>query len=178
MTPVGPELLGRLIDEHAGVLVLYARQWSAAPEDIVQEAFLKLVTQKTMPQSPVAWLYQVVRNAAISAARSEHRRRHHESVAAQRAAEWFAPDENSALDIEAATRALQDLPLEQREVMVAHLWGGLTFEQIADLTGSSASSAHRWYMAGLSALRERLGVPCLPKPMIPRRKPSNPRWRD
>jgi len=52
------------------------------------------------------------------------------------------------------------LPIEQREVIVAHVWGGLSFEQIGELIGSSASTAHRWYVAGLTLLRERMGVPC------------------
>ncbi len=64
------------------------------------------------------------------------------------------------LDPETATAELQALPLEQREVIVAHLWGGLTFEQIAEVSGISSSTAHRHYRAGLTALRERLGVSC------------------
>jgi RNA polymerase sigma-70 factor (ECF subfamily) len=108
----------------------------------------------------VPWLYRVVRNAAISAARAETRRRRHETAAAERAPAWFAAAEPTALDVTAATVALQALPLEQREVIVAHLWGGLTFEQIAELVSCSSSTAHRWYAAGLSALRERLRVPC------------------
>jgi RNA polymerase sigma-70 factor (ECF subfamily) len=155
-----PELLGRLVDEHAAALMLYARQWCLAPEDVVQEAFLKLVVQRTPPDSPVAWLYRVVRNAAISAARSAKRRQRHEGLAAARTPHWFTASEGNSLDVEAATAALQALPIEEREVIVAHLWGGLTFEQIADLVGTSSSTAHRWYLAGLSALRERLGVPC------------------
>src|SRR5262245_59139465 len=54
---MGPEILGRLIDEHAAALTLYARQWCDAPEDVVQEAFLKLVAQRPVPDSPAAWLY-------------------------------------------------------------------------------------------------------------------------
>lgn len=156
---MGVELLGRLMDGHAAALVLYARQWGSAPEDVVQDAFLKLATQKPPPVHAVAWLYRVVRNGAISAARRERRRQRHESAAAAQAPAWFtaAP---GGLDAETATRALAGLPLEQREVIVAHLWGGLTFEQIAELTGGSSSTVHRWYVAGLMALRERLGVPC------------------
>ncbi len=45
-------------------------------------------------------------------------------------------------------------------MIVAHLWGGLTFEQIAELAGCSPSTAHRRYVAGLANLRERLHVPC------------------
>src|SRR5262249_29970 len=103
-TPVGAEL-GRLIDEQSAERTLYARQWCAAPEDVVQEAFLKLVAQKTPPQKPVAWLYRVVRNGAISAARSERRRRQHEAAAAERTSTWFANPIGAGLDAEAATTA-------------------------------------------------------------------------
>jgi RNA polymerase sigma-70 factor (ECF subfamily) len=153
-----PELLGQLVDEHAAALVLYARQWCAGAEDVVQEAFLKLVAQEPTPAKVVPWLYRVIRNGAVSAARAERRRRRHEAAAAT--SSWFAAVEPTALDVAAATQALQGLPLEQREVIVAHLWGGLTFEQIAGVVGCSSSTAHRSYVAGLSALRERLRVPC------------------
>jgi RNA polymerase sigma-70 factor (ECF subfamily) len=160
---MSPEHLGRLMDEHSAALVLYARQWCTAPEDIVQEAFLKLVAQKTPPDKPVPWLYRVVRNEAVNVFRANQRRRIHETAAATRAATWFEPSPSARLDGEDATRALEVLPLEQRETIVAHLWGGLTFEQIGALTGVSSSTAHRWYIAGLSSLRERLEIPC-PKP--------------
>jgi RNA polymerase sigma-70 factor (ECF subfamily) len=164
---MGPELLGRLVDEHAAALALYARQWCVAPEDVVQEAFLKLVTQKHPPEHPVPWLYRVVRNGALSAARAAKRRQRHEAIAAARVPAWFQTADGAALDAEAATTALQELPLEQREVIVAHLWGGLSFEQVAELAGCSSSTAHRWYVAGLTALREKLRLPCPTKPTIP-----------
>jgi RNA polymerase sigma-70 factor (ECF subfamily) len=155
---MGHEQLGSLLDQHASALILYARQWCAAPEDVVQEAFLKLVTQSPPPGNVVAWLYRVVRNNAISAARAEQRRRRHEGCAAEQTPTWFVPAEGMELDVEAATEALRELPLEQREVIVAYLWGVLSFEQIGEIAGTSASTAHRRYLAGLSALRERLKV--------------------
>ena len=157
---MAPEELGRLIDQHAAALTLYARQWCAAPEDVVQEAFVKLVRVTEPPRDVLPWLYRVVRNAALSAARAEIRRRHHETRAAAQMPAWFTSDTTSPLDAEAVTAALQGLPVEEREVIVAHLWGGLTFEQIAEVTGCSSSTAHRRYLAGLSSLRERLKVPC------------------
>jgi RNA polymerase sigma-70 factor (ECF subfamily) len=164
---MSPEHLGRLVDEQAAALVLYARQWSAAPEDIVQEAFLKLVAQKTPPHNPVPWLYRVVRNEAISTLRKDKRRRQHESrVGAQNRA-WFVPTREGPIDVEAATLALQSLPSDQRETIVAHLWGGLTFEQIAQVMATSSSSAHRCYVAALENLRERLGVACPKKSLSP-----------
>lgn len=155
-----PEELGHLIDSHGAALTLYARQWCLAPEDVVQEAFIKLMQQRQRPEQVVAWLYRVVRNAALSAARAERRRRQHENTAAARTPLWFTPSPSTQLDARTASAALQGLPLEQREVLVARLWGGLTFEQIGALMGVSSSAAHRHYQAGLTALRERLGVPC------------------
>jgi RNA polymerase sigma-70 factor (ECF subfamily) len=40
------------------------------------------------------------------------------------------------------------------------LWGGLTFEEVAEIAGCSSSTAHRRYRAGLAHLRETLGDPC------------------
>ncbi len=157
---MGPDPLGRLMDEHAAALVLFARQWCAAAEDVVQEAFIKLAAQRKPPDNPVGWLYRVVRNGSLSANRSARRRQRHEAVAA-RTEDWFTANVDADLDGADAAAALQALPLEQREIIVAHLWGGLTFDEIAELTGTSSSTAHRWYLAGLTALRERLGVSCL-----------------
>jgi RNA polymerase sigma-70 factor (ECF subfamily) len=155
---VDDKALGRLLDEHAPALVLYARAWCETPQDVVQDAFVQLVRQVEMPQCPVAWLYQVVRNRAISVSRSAMRRRKYEGRSAAEAAVWFVPSEDSRLDAQAAADALATLPLEQRETVVAKLWGGLSFDQIAELTQTSPSTAHRRYQAALAALRERLGV--------------------
>jgi RNA polymerase sigma-70 factor (ECF subfamily) len=155
---VDDKLLGRLLDEHAPALVLYARTWCDTPQDVVQDAFVQLVRQPQTPQCALAWLYQVVRNRAISVSRSAQRRRKHEGRSAAEAATWFAPAEDRRLDAQAAAEALAALPLEQRETVVAKLWGGLSFDQIAVLTQTSSSTAHRRYQAALSVLRERLGV--------------------
>ena len=156
---MGPDRLAYLMERHAAALELFARQWCAHAEDVVQESFLKLVRQPVEPTQIVAWLYRVVRNGAISAGRSERRRQHHEAVAAAQTS-WFCPAENSTLDSATVTAALAELSVEQRETIVAHLWGELTFEQIGELAGCSATTAHRRYVAGLTELRTRLHVPC------------------
>ena len=155
-----PSLLGRLVDEHAAGLVLYARQWSTAPEDVVQDAFLKLAAAPKPPDQPVAWLYRVVRNAAVSTLRALYRRRKHEAALAERSPPWFLPSNDTDLDARTATEALQALPDIEREAITLHLWGGLTFAEIAGVLECSNSTAHRWYLAGLARLRERLQNPC------------------
>jgi RNA polymerase sigma-70 factor (ECF subfamily) len=156
---MGPDDFVRLVDSHGPPLILYARQWCDAPEDVVQEAFLKLASLKQSPRAVVPWLYRVVRNAALDACKAARRRQRRESVVA-RTVRWFVEPEMEGLDAATAVAALQRLPVEEREVIVARLWGGLSFEQIAEVAGCSASTAFRRYSAGLDSLRKQLGVPC------------------
>src|SRR3989442_1174136 len=88
--------VARLIDTHAAPLVLCARQWCAEPEDVVQDAFVKLVRQNRPPDDAVAWLYRVVRNGAMDAAKMARRRQRRESAAA-RPVRWFVEPEVDGL---------------------------------------------------------------------------------
>jgi len=155
-----PELIGDLIDRHAATLELFARQWCDTAEDAVQEAFVKLAGQDPIPDQPVAWLFRTVRNGAVNAGIARRRRSRHEAEAAAHNPSWFQPDFTPEIDPDQVQSSLAVLPIEQREVIVAHLWGGLTFQEIASLVGSSSSSIHRRYQAGLTTLRENLGVSC------------------
>lgn len=152
---VRPEQLQQLLAEHGTALKLFAAQWTDAPEDCVQEAFLELVRQPAAPRNPAAWLFDVVRKRAVNMHRAAQRRRKHEAAVGAAAATWFLPAPSLEIDAEALAAALQELAAEQREVIVARIWGGLSFEQIGTLVGASTSAAHRRYEAGLRALRER-----------------------
>jgi RNA polymerase sigma-70 factor (ECF subfamily) len=155
-----PRLLADLLDRLGGPLQLYARQWCSAPEDVVQEALVELAGQRQWPDNPRAWLFRVVRNRAISQARAAQSRRRHEGAAAEEARQWFDRRTRLHSELELAAETLADLPLEFREVIVAHFWAGLTFSEIGKLTGTSSSTAHRRFEAGLLALRERMEVSC------------------
>ena len=154
-----PAEVARLIDLHTAPLVLCARQWCAEPEDAVQEAFAKLVRQVRPPTDAVAWLYRVVRNGAINASKMARRRQRRESAVA-RPERWFVERGVEGLDAQTAVAALQRLDAEEREVIVARHWGGLSFEQIAEVVGCSTSTAFRRYTAGVDELRKQLGVTC------------------
>jgi RNA polymerase sigma factor (sigma-70 family) len=158
MSGVAADTLGQLWDAYAPSLSAYARQWCRSAEDVVQEAFWHLARQQSLPPSPAAWLFCVVRHRSISAARSEKRRRNHETTAAEKRPAWLMSAPGVKLDAETVCNAMDDLPVELRETMVARLWGGLSFEELAQLTGVSISTAHRRYEAGLAALRRRFVV--------------------
>ena len=70
------------------------------------------------------------------------------------------PQHDQLLDGDAVQQALAGLPIEQREIIVMRLWGGLTWEEAAGSAGQPVSTLFSRYRAGLAALRERLGVPC------------------
>lgn len=146
--------LARVLAEHGRALVLYARGWCEAPEDVMQDALIELIGQRQRPDRVAAWLFRVVRNKAISQQRSERRRQGRERRIAQRES-WFE-DHAQALDAAAATEALSRLVPEVREAVVARIWGELTFAEIAELLGTSTSSAQRWYEQGLTELKRQL----------------------
>ncbi len=157
---ITPQYLEQMMRDHGAALELFATQWTSLPEDCVQEAFLQLVRERQLPDNPLAWLYRVVRNRAISWHRSQERRQRRESAAAAQRPLWSPSPRWSAAELEDLTGALQALEEEFREVVIARIWGGLSFEQIAAVVDTSTSTAHRRYEAGLQQLRERLGVRC------------------
>jgi RNA polymerase sigma-70 factor (ECF subfamily) len=135
-------------------LVLFAKQWKHSPaEDIVQEAFLKLMKQKVFPDNPVAWLYATVRNQSNNEHRSHHRRKRRELEVQTSKGLFEVPETEQKEEIEQLIRKLESLDLEYREVIVAKIWGGLTLEEIAEMTGTSRSAVHRKWQEGLRRMR-------------------------
>ena len=127
-------------------------------EDAVQEAFARLWQSGARPSGdPVAYVFAAVRNAAVDQLR-------------HRGPEEFGPDPpvsifdgraadpaSAAADAEraeAARRAMEALPVDQREVVVMKIYGGLTFEQIAEALGRPVSTAASRYRRALQRLRE------------------------
>ena len=161
---VGPEFLGRLIDQHGAALRLYAAQLCDSPDVVVQDALVELAGCRETPERPLAWLYRAVRFRAMTARRSAKRRWRHEQEAAKQRPPMLDGPTIGHIGAETVIAALQSLPENQREVVVAHVWGGLTFEQIGRVTGTSGSTANRRYQAAVVAIRENLRLrPCLKK---------------
>ena len=151
--------LAELIDRHSPALVLFARQRCDTPEDVVQEAFCALASQRVPPDDPAAWLFRTVRNRSLDAGKADRRRKRREAAVGG-SATWFVEPRVNGLEAAEAVEALKSLPDERRDVIVLRLWSDLTLEQVAAAVGCSVSTAHRRYEAGLSALRERLGESC------------------
>lgn len=142
-----------------GALVLYARQWCRNPEDAVQEAFIDLAACSREPTSPKAWLYTTTRRKAQNIARAESRHRNHlEQMVHQDDASsanqyWLELNTRNGIAASEVLDGLESLEPKQREMIVAKIWGELTFEELAELMNCSTASAYRRYSAALSDLK-------------------------
>ena len=150
--------IARLMDRHGRALVYYASQWTASAEDCVQEAFVELARRRSEPERVAAWLFRVVRNRALNAARAERRRRRHERAAAELRS---PPAPRLAEDRDDLLAAVERLDGPMREIVVLRVWSGLKAgRRSPGWRAPRLSTAHRRYVAALERLREMLEEPC------------------
>lgn len=150
------QVIELLFEQLGAALVLYARQWCRFPDDAVQEAFIELSKQDECPREPAAWLFTTVKRRAMNLARNEGRRQRHHQAAAENREPWFEGTDESDETHELLQQSIKKLTPLEREIVVARIWGELSFQQIADLVQSSTSTVHRHYQAALLKLREHV----------------------
>lgn len=154
-----PVQLQELFAELSNALVLYARGWCRNPEDAVQEAFIDLANCNPEPTSPKAWLYTTTRRKAQNLARAESRHRNHleqmsQESTIERAAEyWMEPSTTTGIEASEVLEGLESIKPDQREMIIAKVWGGLTYDELAELMNCSSASAYRRYIAALAELK-------------------------
>ncbi|MEM6978621.1 MAG: sigma-70 family RNA polymerase sigma factor [Planctomycetota bacterium] len=154
---IDSELLIQLWHQHAARLLLIVRSMGEPAEDAVQEAFIALATQRDVPLQPLSWLLRVAVNALRSNQRSDLRRIKREQQAACLSIDWFQTSSiDDQLDSQVVTDALRTLEPKTRSILVMHLWGEMTFAEIAEITQSSRSSIHRKYHDGLNQIRSQV----------------------
>lgn len=138
--------------------MLLARQWvncHGDAEDVVQDAFIRFWQNRDRVRREVAYLYQCVRTTAMNFYRSTSRRARHEGAAAKKEA-MFGEVGGAAEDVETREmleRSLERLPGEQREVVVMHVWGELTFKEIGEALEIPQRTAQSRYRYGVDALQ-------------------------
>jgi RNA polymerase sigma-70 factor (ECF subfamily) len=125
----------------------------AASEDVLHQVFTRLLEGNLrINGSLTPYVYRAIRNAAFNYRRDRSRETNLEANG-----RWLqAPPgmEDTGLALEAA---LQELRPEQREVIVLHIWGQMTFDETAAALDISPNTAASRYRYGLARLKERLG---------------------
>lgn len=128
--------------------------------DLCQEVFLRLYQAGPRYREVGAfstWLYRIALNVARDAGRRCQRQpvslNGHEPVAGPTSAEDECQRQEAARLV---TQALAELPETLREVLVLRHYENMSFEQMARLTGTAASTLKSRFAAALARLRNRL----------------------
>src|SRR5437762_5769138 len=122
----------------------------------MQDGFVRFWQTRSRARDEVAYLYACVRGAAMDLDRGRRRR-----VAREQRAER-AEESAFEMSVERAEReamieaALNQLPGDQREVVVMKIWGGLTFAQIAESLNVPPNTAASRYRYALTRLEKEL----------------------
>ncbi|HKI70065.1 MAG TPA: sigma-70 family RNA polymerase sigma factor [Verrucomicrobiae bacterium] len=145
----------RLYEHKAAELILYGRALGLShseAEDVLQETFFALVQKPDPPERPAHYCLRSFRNRVLNYRRSLWRRWLRELESKR----WFerAPGETSLE--RAAMRCLEQLPQEQREVIVLKIWHGHTHEEIGDLLGISPNTVAGRFRYGLQKIKAAL----------------------
>jgi RNA polymerase sigma-70 factor (ECF subfamily) len=157
--------------ENGAQLLLYARQQcrsEADAEDVLQEALVQLVhvveggsftgTQEQWR----AYAYSAIRHLAMDRGRREQVRRNYvvSQQEGMQEGEAETPWLSCAADDEYLRKKfeklLHSLAPEFAEVVVLHIWGEHTFQQIADMTGNKLSTITSRYRYALKSMRKEL----------------------
>lgn len=171
-----PERWRQCYAQMSARLLLYARQilysgdggLVSEAEDVVQTAFVRFWRRyPNAPEEQYGLLFAAVRTAAIDALRRSNRRVYREDLyfkdenhlredSAQKegGAPWFQEGRN--LQATLIQRALERLPVEQREVVVLKVWGELTFAQISETLQVVPNTVASRYRLAMKALRKEL----------------------
>lgn len=155
-----PCALERLFDRAAPRLLRYGltlvRRREDA-EDAVQAALVRLAKSPQAlgaVQFPWAYLLRMVRNEAL---RILARRRPVLALWDDLAGRVMGPNAVELAERDAEVQgALRRLPADQAEVVVLKIWEGMTFQEIADVTGESLNTVASRYRYALTKLQSSL----------------------
>ncbi len=149
--PISPEELGRMLDQYWATLVAWVGWEHPFAEDVVQSAFIKLAAQSPPPTDCPAWLFQVSRRLALNELKATQRRKRREQIAGElRSANSSG---SSDLDVEELRQLLQQLEEPSRRIVVARIWGELTFDQIATALELPKATVWRMYQLAIQQLQ-------------------------
>ncbi len=132
-------------------------------EDVLQECFCRFARYDLrwrLVRNVRAFVFRVARNEADRSLRRKLGRRVGERMIASGAALGFAAviaaPEEPALAL--LLRRAGELPAEQREAVYLKVFDGLTFKEIASVSGVSVNTAASRYRYGIDKLRGALGA--------------------
>ena len=158
MAAISSKQLAQWYEAHGTELMLYARQWNAnqQAEDVVQDAFIRLLRQRKCPDNVRAWLFRVVRNCSISRARRLQLRKQAAREIARPEDQWFESRRDDLIDAKLVQDLLQTLPSNLREIVLLRIWGQMSLREISQIVNKSVPWIHHGYKEALEIIRKKL----------------------
>lgn len=162
--PSTPDLdwIKSAIERHQGALLRFASALvgpGAAP-DVVQDTFLRLVAarREDVQDHLTGWLFTVCRNRAFELKRSPARK----SQPLSEGEEMMSTEPTAAEVLERrdehgrVMRLIDELPERHRELVAMRFAGGLSYKEIAGVTGLSETNVGFILHTALKTLKRRL----------------------
>jgi len=151
-----PDAFAELYHRHRDWVVRLARQFTRDDHlavEVMQDTFAHLLSRFPgfrLTARLRTYLYPVVRNLSITAAR----RRRRDLAAGPDAGSPVAPADDAATDHAGLARAIADLPDTQREVLLMRVVHGLAVAEIAIALGIPRGTVKSRLHAALETLRK------------------------
>ena len=146
-------------DEWGDRFLLFARQQAGSyeeAEDVLQEAIVHIWTKReSFPRIEPGLVFTHIRRKAIDHARSHKRRQLREKAFVNENEPPLFTDSPDT-DKHQLQEAMEQLPREQREVLVLKVWGEQTFESIGATLDISPNTAASRYRYGLEHPRQMM----------------------
>ncbi len=132
-------------------------------DDLVQQTFIRLIQYRgAVPNQLRSWLFTIARNLAYDHFRSAQFR--HESPSSFEEEEVWEADSKSefpeqlyivADERQTIIKLLQNLPLEQREVVILRFYHDLPLQSIAHVTNAPLGTVKSRLFHGLQKLKQQ-----------------------
>ncbi len=153
-----------VLEDYEGPLTRYAARITGDTDlarDVVQETFLRLWTEDParVDGRVAQWLYTVCRNRALDVRRKNGRM---QTLSETQAESREAADSGPASRVERregcsrVLGALAQLPVNQQEVIRLRFQSGLSYKEIAGVTGLSVGNIGFLIHTAIKTIRERL----------------------
>ena len=126
--------------------------------DMAQITFMKVHENRHRYKSGhnlAAWVFTIARNSALDHIRSAPRRREVTGIEIDPGKE--GPQRDLFRD-EIVRVAVHNLPDDQKQVILLHWFGGLSFDEVAKIVGASAAAVRVRAHRGYEKLRTALGA--------------------
>jgi RNA polymerase sigma-70 factor, ECF subfamily len=131
-------------------------------EDLTSQTFMKALdhmhSYDVRKGAFSTWLYRIARNTVHDHFRVTRPTQDIDDV-------WdLAGDENpfldasASLDAQQVRDALNSLPKDKRDIVIMRLWDGLSYKEIADLTGKSEAACKMTFSRAVADLRPQMSA--------------------